>query len=149
MEQKLIRWLFAAVGGMILAGCVVHQGPGLQEPTQAPPLFPPWVTSPKMADSVFVYVTGTASSYPTAPAARQAAYDDALRQLSQMIVTEAGGGGQLMNSAGILPLEGVEVLPDCVFIQPAMSGFNAWIQASFPQTEKRRWLERLRAPPRL
>ncbi len=119
----LKRFLFSAalsLGAALagLTGCRSHSGP-----PPAPP--PAWTLSPKPADSVYCYFVGTSTGQSAPAAAREAAYQDALRQISRHIVSEAGLGLAALPPGGILlPLEGAEIMPGC-FYQRRLPGVCA------------------------
>jgi len=90
-----------------------------------------------------MYRVGTATGEPTAVAAREAAYKDALRQINQSVLREAVGS---VSGKGVspLPLENVEVLPGCSYTVQTLTGYDGWVQVSFPLTEKNKLLESLK-----
>lgn len=107
---------------------------------------PPWVVDPKRADSVYFYVVGSATRQPSAVAAREAAFQNALHQISLQIANEAGLGPAVLPPGGVFtPLKGAEILPDCVHIEPHYGHYNGFVQVSFPITEKRNIVEQLRS----
>jgi len=131
-----------AIGAVIcgLAGCRSHSG--------LPPAPPPaWTLSPKPADSVYCYFVGTSVNQSSPAAAREAAFQDALRQISRQIVSEAGLGLAALPPGGILlPLEGAEIMPGCIYHEQSGNSFQGYVQVSFPIAGKRQVVERLRNP---
>ncbi len=130
--------LCAALAG--LTGCRSHSGP-----PPAPP--PAWTLSPTPADSVYCYFVGTSTGQSAPAAARESAYQDALRQISRQIVSEAGLGLAALPPGGILlPLEGAEIMPGCFYFEKEQGTYRGYVQVSFPIAEKRKVVERLRQP---
>lgn len=123
-----------------LTGCRSHSGP--------PPVPPPaWTLSPKPADSVYCYFLGTSTDQSSSAAARESAYQDALRQISRQIVSEAGLGLAALPPGGILlPLEGAEIMPGCFYFEEVKGAYRGYVQVSFPIAEKRKVIKRLRQP---
>ena len=67
--------------------------------------------------------------------------------LSLRIANEAGLGVSALPPGGVFtPLEGVEILPDCVYIEKNLNSYNGFVQVSFPITKKRKLVEKLRVP---
>ena len=114
--------LCALAGLALLAGC--HSPPAVDTR-------PPLLTVPKGNDSVYVYVVGNAMSRASAAAAREAAYQDALRQLA----------AQAAPSANPARLRGVEVLPGCVHYEEHDNRFDCLVQVSWPVAEKNKLIE--------
>lgn len=138
---------FAAVvlAAVALAACAA--GARQREVAVGVPAPPPWTVTPKQADSVYFYVVGSSRDEEAPSQARQAAFQDALRQISSIIVTEAGVGLDILPEDGILlPMEGAEILPDCTFIEETPGGFRGYVQVSFPIVQKRKMIERLKGP---
>jgi hypothetical protein len=132
---------------VVAAVALAASGAGARERNgrEKPPEPPPWTVSPKQADSIYFYVVGSARDQKTPQEAREAAYQDALRQISRTIVNEAGVGAKALSAAGILvPMEGAEALPDCTFIEKTPDGFNGYVQVSFPIVQKRKIIARLK-----
>lgn len=128
----------AVISGFILSAflvsCVSRHHHSL--PEECPP--PSWTQCPKINDSVNLYRVGSATGEPTAAAAREAAFKDAVRQINQTIMREAGGA---VGRGGALPLVEVEILPGCSYTAETLSGYNGWVQVSFPLAEKNRLVE--------
>jgi len=141
VKYRLFTLPALLAAGLCLASCATRHE---HEPARPPPPPPPaWTQSPKPNDSVNLYRVGTATGEPTAAAAREAAYQDALRQITRSIMIEVAGAAA-GNGGDALPLAGAEVMPGCSYVVPRRSGCDAWVQVSFPLTEKRRIVESLK-----
>lgn len=137
-DKKSVVLMLALVGAGLFAGCH-SSGP------KEKPYMPQWVVNPKRSDSVYMYVIGSSVRQPTAVAAREAAFQDALYRLSLQMANEAGLGVSDVPPGGpIAPMEGAEILPDCVHIEENLTSYNGYVQVSFPVTEKRKIVEKLR-----
>ena len=125
---KLNPGIAALAGLALLAGCHSHTVYNK----------PPWITEPKGNDSIYVYVVGNALDQPSSAAAREAAYQDALRQLASQV------------SPGTPPfrIRGADILPGCIYYDEANGRFDAWVQVSWPVAEKNKLIEQAgrRAP---
>lgn len=120
----------AVLAGAVLAG-------GCHSPSRGRDM-PPWTSQPKGNDSVYVYVVGNALSRVSSSAAREAAYQDALRQLALQVAPDAQAGR----------LRGVEILPGCVYFEEHDGRFDCWVQVSWPVEEKNKLIEQgERRPP--
>ena len=129
--RKLIN-CFAALA--LLVGMAL--GGGCHSPKARNPI-PPWVTEPKGGDSVYVYVVGSALNRASSGAAREAAYQDALRQLALQVAPNTPPGR----------LRGVEILPGCVYYAENDGRCSCWVQVSWPVEEKNKLIERIDLPP--
>jgi hypothetical protein len=125
------------LAGLCLVSCATRH-------EHAPRLLPPpaWTQSPKPNDSVYMYRVGMATGEATAAAAREAAHQDALRQITRSIMNEiagaaAGPGGEALN------LTGAEIMPGCSYTVRTRSGYDGWVQVSFPLDQKRQIVESL------
>ncbi|MBU4198753.1 MAG: hypothetical protein KKG09_10785 [Verrucomicrobia bacterium] len=87
---------------------------------------PPWIGQPKGNDSVYVYAVGNALNRASAAAAREAAHQDALRQLAAQVSPDTKSAR----------LRGVEILPGCVYYDEHDDRFDCWVQVSWPVAEK-------------
>ncbi len=121
--------------GTLLVSCATHHR---HPPPRDPP--PSWTQCPKMNDSVSMYRIGTSTAEPTAAAAREAAFKDALRQISQAIMREIPGPAR---GAGAFPLNGAEIIPGCSYVVQTDTGYDGWVQVSFPLAEKIKLIESL------
>ena len=92
---------------------------------------PPWISAPKGNDSVYVYVVGNALSRSSAAAAREAAHQDALRQLAAQVAPDTKPAR----------LRGVEILPGCVYYDEHGGRFDCWVQVSWPVAEKNKLIQ--------
>lgn len=129
--------------GTLLVSCATRHGHERDHgrvSRRDPP--PSWTECAKPNDSVSMYRIGTANGEPTAGAAREAAYQDALRQITQAVMVEVRGAAA-GNGSTSLPLTGAEVMPGCSYVVQGVSGYDAWVQVSYPLTEKRRLVESL------
>ncbi len=141
MKRSLIVLPALLVAGLCLVSCVTRHE---HEPAPPPPPpLPAWIHNPKPNDSVNMYRVGSATGEPTVAQAREAAYQDALRQISRSIMTEAAGTAAGRGGDAV-PLAGAEVMPGCSYVVSRPAGYEAWVQVSFPLTEKRRVVESLR-----
>ena len=115
-------------GLVLLAGCRSHTVHNK----------PPWISEPKGNDSVYVYAVGNALNRPSSSAAREAAHQDALRQLAAQVAPDTNPGR----------LRGVEILPGCVYYDEHDDRFDCWVQVSWPVAEKNKLIEQVdRVPP--
>ncbi len=90
----LKRFLFSAALSPRRGAGRTHRLPSIV-PTAARPAAA-WTLSLNRFDSVYCYFVGTSTGQSAPAAAREAAYQDALRQISRHIVSEAGfGSGRL------------------------------------------------------
>ena len=134
------------LAGVLLVSCATRHGHERErERDRAPRRDPPpsWTQSQKPNDSVSMYRIGTANGEPTAAAAREAAYQDALRQITQAVMIEVRGSAA-GNGTTSLPLTGAEVMPGCSYTVQTPFGYDGWVQVSFPLAEKRKVVESLR-----
>lgn len=122
--------------GTFLVSCATRHHHA--QPEECPP--PSWTQNPKINDSVNMYRIGSATGEPTAAAAREAAYKDALRQINQAIIREIGGAAA-GRGVTTLPLSEVEVLPGCSYTVQSRSGYDGWVQVSFPLAERNKLVE--------
>ena len=125
--------------GMCLVSCATRHHHDRRE--ECPP--PAWTQNPKTSDSVNFYRIGSATGEPTAAAAREAAYKDALRQISQTILREALGSAPARGGAPV-PLAGAEIVPGCSVAIQTPTGFDGWVQVGFPIAEKNKVVESLK-----
>ena len=136
------------LGGVALLSAGVAGLAGCRSPSSghsAPP--PPWVLYPKPADSVYCYFIGSSANQSSPAAAREEAFQDALRQISRKIVSEAGLGLAALPPGGILlPLAGAEMTPGCFYYEKNGNAYAGYVQVSFPITEKRKVVDKLRNP---
>ena len=125
---------FAAIA--VLAGAAVLVGCHSSHKIHNTP--PPWVAEPKGNDSVYVYVVGNALNRASAAAAREAAHQDALRQLAAQIAPDTKLPG----------LRSVEIMPGCVYYDEHDNRFDCWVQVSWPVAEKNKLIQQAdRGPP--
>ncbi|MDP2989746.1 MAG: hypothetical protein Q8O57_04180 [Kiritimatiellota bacterium] len=114
--------VIAVLAGLVLlAGCRSHTVYNK----------PPWISEPKGNDSIYVYVVGNALSRASAAAAREAAHQDALRQLAAQVVPDTK----------LSRLRGVEILPGCVYYDEHDGRFDCWVQVSWPVAEKNKLIQ--------
>ena len=126
-----------AAGLLSLSACATHH-----DQPQHPPSPPVWTLNPKLDDSVNMYRVGTAQKASPAEA-RAAAYRDALRQLAEAVYTEAGI--PLPGEFPVpFPVRGAEIMPGCSHLEQGFMNWTAWVQVSYPLTEKQRMIENLR-----
>lgn len=97
---------------------------------------PPWISQPKGNDSVYVYVVGNALNRASAAAAREAAWQDALRQLAAQVAPDTKPG----------LLRGADILPGCVYYDEHDDRFDCWVQVGWPVAEKNKLIERTDRP---
>jgi hypothetical protein len=134
MKRGTILFL-PMLAGALLVSCVTkhhHHSP-------PPVTMPPWTQVQKPNDSVNMYRVGFAHG-EAAASAREAAYQDALRQITQAVMVEVRGAAAGSGTEA-LTLSGAEVMPGCSHVVPTSSGYEAWVQVGFPLTEKRRLVE--------
>lgn len=125
---KRLPAIAVLAGLALLAGC------------RSPTVYnkPPWITDPKGNDSVYVYAVGYAAGQASAGDAREAAYQDALRQLAAQVSPDTKPAR----------LRGVEILPGCVYYDEHDDRFDCWVQVSWPVAEKNKLTEQAdRGPP--
>lgn len=139
MTKRLMFPVLLALAGSLLVGCHTrHSHRHVPPPT---PL-PSWTQAPRPNDSVNMYRIGFSRGEATPGEAREAAYQDALRQITKAVMIEvrgvAAGAG-----ADALPLKGAEIMPGCSYSCLTPSGYDAWVQVSYPLTEKRSLVESL------
>lgn len=137
--KRLMILLLPMLAGAFLVSCAHHHRHRPPPPT--PP--PSWTQAPKANDSVNLYRIGTAVGQGSVGVAREMAYQDALRQITQAIMIEVGGAPGRVGAQPV-PLAGAEILPGCSYVVQTAYGYDAWVQVSFPLTEKRRLVESLK-----
>ncbi|MCA1808582.1 MAG: hypothetical protein ABR497_02710 [Kiritimatiellia bacterium] len=143
MNKCLPTVMTALCLALLITGCR-SSGSSSPEPVHTYPA-PQWTLHPKPADSVYFYVVGSSVNQSSPADARAEAYQDALRQISRQIVTEAGLGLAALPPGGILlPMEGAAILPGCVYVERFGNACNGFVQVSFPIVEKRKIIESLR-----
>jgi len=102
---------------------------------------PRWISEPKSDDSLYLYRVGHAAKQPSADAAREAAFQNAVNQIVRLFnIPAADGATPAINSfiAGK-----VEIVPGCVWIEKNAARTEGWVQVSWPLVEKQRMLKRI------
>lgn len=136
--------LASVLAGTLAVSCATRHHRH-EPPPRDPP--PPWTQCAKPNDSVSLYRVGTATDAPTAAAAREAAYQDAVRQITQAILLELRGSAA-GNRPLDVPLNGAEILPGCSYTVRTPSGYDGWVQVSYPLAEKSQLVESLKSDRR-
>lgn len=96
---------------------------------------PEWIAQPKSSDLMYLYVVGHAAGQPSETEAQDAAYRNALQKISAQIPMP---DGKPVPSARI---QRAEVVPGCRYAEETGSGYEAWVQVSYPVAEKKRLQE--------
>jgi tetratricopeptide (TPR) repeat protein len=103
-----------------------------------------WIESPKTDDGLCMYIVGRATDCRTPEAAKQAAYQDAVRMaVKRIIVSITNAGEEIDLISRNLILREVEILPNCVHEERTRRGHNCYVQISVPLKEKVRVYEGL------
>lgn len=105
---------------------------------------PLWIEQHKSDDSVYLYRVGHAAGLSDEGAARQAAYADAIAVILDEMMTRAGIEPDYR--AGLkdrLGVRNAEIMPDCAHTEMDDTGYSAWVQVSYPLTEKDHLLAQL------
>lgn len=121
--------------GSLLYGCVTQQARSHR---------PDWIANPKTDDSVYVYRLGQASGAVSEAEAKRLAYENALAAISTSIRSEVkvtDGTTKIRSAFDIL---GAEIMSGCVHFEQRASGWDCWIQVSYPIIEKRKIMDRLK-----
>jgi hypothetical protein len=140
MFKRVAILMTLMLAGLFSMSCASHHHRN-RVPPPAPP--PAWTQSPKPNDSVNMYRIGFARGLATPAEAREAAYQDALRQITKAVMVEVRGAAAGAGTDS-LPLTGAEIMPGCSYACPTSSGYDAWVQVSYPLTEKRSLVESLK-----
>jgi hypothetical protein len=134
--------LVLGFSGVVFGGLICLAGLGLASCKSPPPANQPgWISEPKSDDSIYLYRVGHAARQSSPDAAREAAFQDAVRQIMGMFnLAGAPGNAQLLNRfiAGK-----VELVPGCVWIEKDDGRCEGWVQVSWPLAEKQQVLKRL------
>ena len=110
---------------------------------------PAWIDQPKSPDGMCFYQVGHASASASPETARQAAFQDALAQISKSILSSVRVQGSDVKLASALQIRDAEIMPGCVHTMKAPSGYDCWVQVSYPLSEKTRIWNKLASSWRL
>ncbi len=110
---------------------------------------PEWVRHPKTEDSLFLYRVGHALGAATSEAARDAAFQEAMKQLAAVFPARVAEDGSTSPVDPALVLRNVEIIPDCVSIHPTWGTYEAWVQVSYPISEKLKVLQQIETGDKL
>ncbi|MEI7436481.1 MAG: hypothetical protein WCL16_06705 [bacterium] len=99
---------------------------------RARPERPEWIAQPKSSDMMYLYVVGHAAGQPSETDAQDAAYQNALQRIAVQI--DMPDGQPLQPSK----IRRTEVVPGCRYVEEASSKYEAWVQVSWPTSEKQR-----------
>ncbi|MEI7436480.1 MAG: tetratricopeptide repeat protein [bacterium] len=143
-------WLGLKCGGqglksLALLGCLA-----LASCQNLPPSNQPlWIAQPKTDDSLYLYRVGHAMNQPSSEAARDAAFQEAMKQMAAVFPSRIAEDGSSIPVDTGLVLKNVEIIPDCVSIYPDGSVYEAWVQVSYPISEKLKVLRQIEAGDKL
>ncbi|MFA5042696.1 MAG: hypothetical protein WC381_07345 [Kiritimatiellia bacterium] len=104
---------------------------------------PEWIAQPKTDDSLYLYRVGHATNQPSADTARDAAFQDAVRQVAGIFMPAIRGNLSVTQVMAAVSLRNVDILPDCVHTEPAARGYEGWVQVSYPLAEKQKIIRRI------
>lgn len=103
---------------------------------------PAWIGEVKSDDGVYLYRDGRAEGCPTPEAARDAAFQNAVRGIERDILRSAAGA-RVREGAGIVPARDVVSLTEGLYEETSRHGCSAWIRVSFPQSLRDRLVAQL------
>lgn len=104
---------------------------------------PRWVGEPKSDDSIYLYRVGHAACQPSADAAREAAFQDAVGQILRLFALPEDEDGDAAASARRFVAGKADLVPGCVWIETDGGRSEGWVQVSWPLAEKQRLTARL------
>lgn len=104
---------------------------------------PEWIAQPKTDDSLYLYRVGHAMNQPSADAARDAAFQDAIRQVACIFTPAIRGNQSVTQVMAAVSLRNVDILPGCTHTEPAAHGYEGWVQVSWPLAEKQNIIRRI------
>lgn len=104
---------------------------------------PEWIAQPKTDDSLYLYRVGHAMNQPSADAARDAAFKDAVRQVACIFMPEIRGTPSVTQIMAAVSLRNVDILPDCAHTEPTARNYEGWVQVSYPLAEKQKIIRRI------
>lgn len=96
---------------------------------------PEWIAQPKSSDLMYLYVVGHAAGQPSETEAQDAAYRNALQKIAAQIPAPDG------KPVPPARIQRAEVVPGCRYVEEAGSGYEAWVQVSYPAAEKKKLQE--------
>ncbi len=135
--------LVSLLGGLLLAI------PGCLTPGPSPANAPEWAHHPKTDDSLFLYRVGHSLGATTPEAARDDAFQEAMKQVSAVFPARVAEDGSAIPVDPGLVLRNVEIIPDCISIHPRGPVYEAWVQVSYPISEKQKVLRQIEAGEKL
>ncbi|MDP2989747.1 MAG: hypothetical protein Q8O57_04185 [Kiritimatiellota bacterium] len=124
---------------MVFACCLTLASCKSPPPSNQPPR---WISEPKSDDSIYLYRVGHAAKQPSADAAREAAFQDAVNQIARLF-SAAVPGGALLPPVSHLISGKAELVPGCVWIEKDGARAEGWVQISWPLAEKQRVMKRM------
>ena len=104
---------------------------------------PEWIAQPKTDDSLYLYRVGHAMDQSSADAARDAAFQDAVRQVACIFMPVIRGNLSVTQVVAAVSLRNVDILPACVHTEPVARGYEGWVQVSWPLAEKQNIIRRI------
>lgn len=125
--KRITLFCSIALGLGLLTSC--HSTRTTSEPR------PVWISQPKTSDSVYIYVVGHAIRQTSEIDARNAAYQDALQKLAGQIFMPDGRPVRPSR------IRDAEIMPGCRYVEEVASGYQAWVQVSYPVTAKQKLIQ--------
>ena len=104
---------------------------------------PEWIAQPKTDDSLYLYRVGHAMDQPSADAARDAAFQDAVRQIAGIFIPAIRGNPSVTQVVAAVSLQNVDILPDCAHTETTARSYEGWVQVSWPLAEKQKIIRRI------
>lgn len=104
---------------------------------------PEWIAQPKTDDSLYLYRVGHAVDQPSAGAARDAAFQDAVRQVAGIFIPVIRGNPSVTQVVAAVSLRSVDILPGCAHTESTAEGYDGWVQVSYPLAEKQKIIRRI------
>jgi hypothetical protein len=86
---------------------------------------------------------GHSSGNATLEAARTAAYQDALAQISKSILSKVTVQDRTTSLASSFRIRNAEIMPGCIYTEKTKTGYDCWVQVSYPLREKQAIEERI------
>ena len=134
------RWMVVGLLLLGAGGCTTARV-GLGAPVGLPR--PLWIEQPKSDDSLYLYRVGFSSQRATGDHAKNAAYENALAEISKSIISSVTVDGNSTRLRSSLVIRNAEILPGCEYYERGLGGHSCWLQVSYPLAEKAKLLKRI------